>query len=64
MIDHFKSARTAADRHDDALKVRETVSSILADIEGRGDVAVRELSQKFDSYSPPSFLLSASETKF
>jgi len=61
VIGHLKSARTAAERHDDELKVRETVANILADIEGRGDVAVRELSQKFDSYSPPSFLLSASE---
>jgi sulfopropanediol 3-dehydrogenase len=61
VISHLKSARAAAERHDDELKVRETVANILADIEGRGDVAVRELSQKFDSYSPPSFLLSASE---
>ena len=61
MIEHLKSARTAAERHDDDLKVRQTVADILADIEARGDLAVRELSQRFDKYSPPSFLLSESE---
>ena len=38
-------------------KVRETVEAILADIEARGDAAVRELSQKFDNWSPASFRL-------
>jgi len=33
-------------------KVRETVEQILADIEARKDAAVRELSQKFDDWSP------------
>ena len=40
-------------------KVRETVEAILADVEARGDAAVRELSQKFDNWSPPSFKLTA-----
>ena len=38
-------------------KVRETVEHILAEIEARKDVAVRELSQKFDNWSPASFKL-------
>ena len=42
-------------------KVRETVEQILADIEERKDVAVRELSQKFDNWSPASFKLTAAE---
>jgi sulfopropanediol 3-dehydrogenase len=42
-------------------KVRETVEQILADIDARKDVAVRELSQKFDNWSPDSFKLSAAE---
>ena len=33
-------------------KVRETVESILADIDARKDAAVRELSEKFDDWSP------------
>src|SRR5437660_10464470 len=42
-------------------KVRETVEAILADVEARGDAAVRELSQKFDNWSPASFKLSSAE---
>jgi sulfopropanediol 3-dehydrogenase len=42
-------------------KVRETVEGILADVEARRDAAVRELSEKFDNWSPPSFKLSAPE---
>jgi sulfopropanediol 3-dehydrogenase len=44
---------------DDA--VRTTVEKILADVAARGDAAVRELSARFDNWSPPSFKLSASE---
>src|SRR5262249_38965106 len=36
-------------------KVRETVETILAEVEARRDAAVRELSQKSDNWSPPSF---------
>jgi sulfopropanediol 3-dehydrogenase len=42
-------------------KVRATVEGILADIEARGDAAVRELSEKFDAWSPPSFRLTEAE---
>jgi sulfopropanediol 3-dehydrogenase len=41
--------------------VRATVEGILADIEKRGDAAVRELSERFDKWSPQSFRLSDSE---
>src|SRR5437016_9455763 len=40
-----------------------TVERILADVETRRDAAVRELSQKFDNWSPSSFKLSASEVE-
>src|SRR3569832_722347 len=39
-------------------KVRETVETILGQIEAKGDAAVRELSQKFDNWSPQEFKLS------
>jgi sulfopropanediol 3-dehydrogenase len=42
-------------------KVRETVEEILTEVETRRDAAVRELSQKFDNWSPPSFKLSEGE---
>ncbi len=42
-------------------KVRTTVEGILQDIEKRGDVAVRELSEKFDKWSPENFRLSPTQ---
>src|SRR3979409_2638124 len=42
-------------------KVRETVEQILAQTEAGGDTAGRELSQKFDNWSPPSFKLPPTE---
>jgi len=51
--------RTQTDAAD--LEVRRTVERIIADIGGRGDAAVRELSAKFDRWSPPSFRLDRGE---
>ncbi|MEM1263797.1 MAG: histidinol dehydrogenase [Pseudomonadota bacterium] len=42
-------------------KVKATVEKILADIGTRGDAAVRELSEKFDRWSPTAFRLSATD---
>jgi sulfopropanediol 3-dehydrogenase len=42
-------------------KVRIMVADILADIEARGDAAVRAWSEKFDNWSPESFRLSEAE---
>src|SRR3954467_13431095 len=36
-------------------KVRQSVEAILEDVKKRGDRAVRELSEKFDRWSPASF---------
>ena len=58
---YLKKGKGAAEVAEGDAKVRATVESILADIELRGDDAVRELSEKFDSWSPPSFRLSAEE---
>ena len=44
-------------------KVRETVETILADIERRGDEAVRELSIRFDDWHREDFQLSPEEIK-
>ncbi|MDF2799806.1 MAG: hisD, partial [Devosia sp.] len=48
--------RAAADR-----QVRSTVETILADIEQRGDAAVRELSARFDKWDRPDFRLTPAE---
>jgi sulfopropanediol 3-dehydrogenase len=42
-------------------KVRETVESILAQVDERKDAAIRELSKKFDKWSPKDFRLSPQE---
>jgi sulfopropanediol 3-dehydrogenase len=61
MIRHLKTARSEKERAEDDAKVRASVESILLDIETRGDAAVRELSEKFDNYSPAQFRLNDSE---
>ncbi|MBY5806482.1 histidinol dehydrogenase [Rhizobium pisi] len=58
---YIKRGKPENERSEDDQKVRFTVENILKDIEARGDAAVRELSEKFDKYSPASFKLSASE---
>lgn len=60
-IEYLKTGRPADQLAADDAAVRAAVESILADIEARGDAAVRELSQKFDGYAPASFRLSQSE---
>ena len=42
-------------------KVRATVEEILSDIDARKDAAVRDLSQKFDNWSPRDFRLTPVE---
>ena len=42
-------------------KVKRTVESILNDVSKKGDDAVRELSLKFDNYSPENFILNKNE---
>ena len=58
MITHLKQGRAEEDRREDDRKVREVVEATLADIESRGDAAVRELSARFDKYERDSFRLS------
>lgn len=60
-ITHLKSGKPASARAEDDAKVRAVVESTLADIEARGDAAVRELSERFDGFSRPSFRLTPSE---
>ncbi len=44
-------------------KVRETVEGILAQVDARKDAAIRELSEKFDKWSPKDFKLSSAEVE-
>jgi sulfopropanediol 3-dehydrogenase len=58
---HLKTALGAAQRAEADSKVRSTVEGILADIEARGDAAIRELSAKFDKWEPAEFRLSEAD---
>ncbi|MFW8595091.1 histidinol dehydrogenase [Cribrihabitans neustonicus] len=60
-IEYLKRGKSDADRAEDDAKTRAVVEATLKDIEARGDAAVRELSEKFDNYSPESFRLSQQE---
>src|SRR5688500_13113222 len=57
----LKQSKTVEERAEANKQVRLTVETILADIEKRGDQAVRELSQKFDGWDRPDFRLSQAE---
>lgn len=63
MITHLKHGKPAAERAEDDAKVRSIVETTLADIETRGDAAVRDLSAKFDNYAPARFRLTESEVQ-
>jgi sulfopropanediol 3-dehydrogenase len=58
MARHLKTGRTAEQTSADAKKVRDTVTGIIDEIEARGETALREISERFDKWSPPSFRLS------
>ncbi|MEP1576037.1 histidinol dehydrogenase [Roseibium album] len=60
-IEYMKRSKPEDERALDDANVRSIVETTLSDIERRGDVALRELSQKFDNYAPDSFRLSTSE---
>jgi sulfopropanediol 3-dehydrogenase len=60
-ITYLKRGKSDAARAEDNAKTRSTVEATLADIEARGDIAVRELSEKFDGYAPESFRLSQAQ---
>src|SRR6185437_16106991 len=61
MARHLKRGRDAKEVAANDARVRATVEGILTDVEMRGDTAIRELSEKFDKWSPPTFRLSPAE---
>lgn len=60
-IRHLKHGKPEAERLEDDAKVRVIVEDTLKDIAQRGDAAVRDLSARFDNYTPESFRLTQSE---
>lgn len=60
-VEYLKSSKSQQDRAEEDAKVAEIVKSALADIEARGDVAVREMSVGFDKYDRASYRLTQHE---
>ena len=61
MVRYLKTGISAERAAAETAKVCETVEAILAEIEERGDAAVREYSRKFDQWDPPDFKLSLAQ---
>ena len=61
MAKWFKNGKSEKEIVEADAEVRKTVEKILQDVVNRGDEAVRELSIKFDNYSPDNFILSQEE---
>ena len=57
MATYLKNGITEEISASNDTQVRQTVEGILADIQSRGDAAVRDLSSKFDNWSPEQFRL-------
>ena len=60
-VRYLKTGKPQEERSEDDAKVRAVVEAALADIGARGDAAVRELAEKFDNFSPPTYRLSQDE---
>jgi sulfopropanediol 3-dehydrogenase len=61
MSRHIKRAALAGQQEAADAKIRSIVESIIEAVAKRGDAAVREMSERFDKWSPPSFRLSEDE---
>ena len=57
-VKYIKKGMAADESAANQAKTRQIVEGILSDVETRGDEAVKELSSKFDKWSPESFRLS------
>jgi sulfopropanediol 3-dehydrogenase len=61
MTEYLKRGKPETERAEEDAKVREVVEATLHEIETRGDAAVRELSTKFDNYTPTAFRLTEAD---
>ena len=60
-VRYLKTGKPQEERSEDDARVRAVVEAALAEIDARGDAAVRELAEKFDNFSPTSYRLSRDE---
>ncbi len=61
MANWLKEAISEEQRDKAQKQIRDTVEKLLDDVNSRGDAAVRELSGRFDNWSPGEFRLSEKE---
>ncbi|TGS71685.1 histidinol dehydrogenase [Mesorhizobium sp. M3A.F.Ca.ET.201.01.1.1] len=61
MIRVLKEGRSSVEKINDHAAVKAAVEAVLADVEQRGDEAVRHYSEKFDRWAPANFRLSQAE---
>jgi sulfopropanediol 3-dehydrogenase len=61
MITYLKKGKEEGDKKDYLQTVKNTVETIIQDIEVDGDKAIKVYSTKFDKWNPKSFLLSKKE---
>ena len=59
----LKTSMAQSDKDDADLKVRTTVETLLADIKARGDMAVREMSIRFDGWDRTDYRLTDAEIR-
>jgi sulfopropanediol 3-dehydrogenase len=63
MIRKLKSGQSATTKAEKVAEVRRTVEDILDGIRARGDLAVREYSERFDRWAPASFRLADAQVE-
>ena len=61
MARYLKQGKPQSERDEDNAEVRQGVEGLLRQIENQGDNALRELSVRFDNWSPETFFLSEQE---
>src|SRR5437763_9409873 len=60
---HIKTYALYGQQEEADAKSMSAVESIISDVKARGDASVRDLSERFDKWSPPSFRLSDDEIR-
>ncbi|MEO0412527.1 MAG: histidinol dehydrogenase [Pseudomonadota bacterium] len=63
MVKYLKHGIDADTKMKSDTKVREIVETVLAEIEDKGDAAVRSYSEQFDTWSPESYRLTSAQIK-
>jgi len=61
MAEYIKKGKSQGEKRQEQQEIASRVAAILADIEEKGEEAIRSLSKRFDNWSPPSFHLSPQE---